>query len=266
MRLVKRAIAVLNLISKYEHGLTLQEIHDRLDIPLGSLHRITSALLEEEYLFRSTLNRKFYLGQQAKELGDTKKQDSYVVPPPNVLIDAAEESGETVFLTQLIDDRITCVSLVEAKHQLRLTVDIGKSVPVLNAASARIILAHLDTQMVSRIVRSDEGFAELNDPESAYVKLLKHLERVREQGYDSCAGELDDGVWAVSAPVFDAKGSVVLGVTLAAAATRVPSDKAKSAALKVVRKAADALSVENGFVPPKRGSSRRLAQTSAFSV
>lgn len=266
MRLVKRSLSVLNLVGKYEQGLTLQEIHNRLEIPLGSLHRIASTLVDEEYLFRSPLNKKFYIGQQAKALGGSKKSESYVVPPPKVLIDAAEESGETIFLTQLIDVGITCVSLVEARHSLRLTVDIGKTVPVLNAASARIILAHLDADTVSTIVQSDEGFAELNDPETAYQKLLYHLEIVRAQGYDSCAGELDDGVWAVSAPVFDAKGAVVLGVTLAAAATRVQTEQAKKSALSVVRRAAEALSQENGFITQKLVNPRRLSAASAFSI
>lgn len=247
MRVVARALSVISLLGNYTRGLTLQEMHNRLEIPLGSLHRILATLVTEEFIFRSPINKRYYLGSRATALSKAQNYDSFVVPPPTALTDAAQESGETVFLTQLIDKRIVCVSLVEARHSLRLTVDIGESVPLETAASARVILAHLDTPVLETVLHADAALAGAAELQTTVPSLPAHLASVRERGFDFCAGELDEGVWAVAAPVFNANGEIALGITLAAAATRMATLDDKARALDVVMRAAETLSRQNGF-------------------
>lgn len=252
MRVVARALTVLSLIGSYPNGLTLQEIHDRSEIPLASLHRILSTLVAERFAFKAAGNRRYFLGERASDLARSRNFGSFVVPPPLALTDAAERSGETVFLTQLIEHRIVCVSLVEARHSLRLTVSIGESVPLDTAASARVVLAHLNSDLRQRVLRADQRLAAAPDATERLARLEHHLALVQERGFDFCAGELDEGVWAVAAPIFDANGDISLGITLAAAATRMAKSEAKARALEIILSAAEVLSRQNGFAVPIR--------------
>jgi IclR family pca regulon transcriptional regulator len=45
--------------------------------------------------------------------------------------------------------------------------------------------------------------------------LLKEIEQVRKQGYSIIDQELQEGVWAVAAPIFDHRGRVKAAVNIA---------------------------------------------------
>ena len=101
---------------------------------------------------------------------------------------------------------------------------------------------------------------------------MAHLAKVREDGFDVCDSELDDNVWAVSAPVFDALGSVEYGVTVAAASARMPKGKSRNEAIDLIVKTAAELSAGLGYrerdasdLPVRAPSSRETARTRSSS-
>jgi DNA-binding IclR family transcriptional regulator len=78
-------------------------------------------------------------------------------------------------------------------------------------------------------------------------EVLGHLEAVRSRGYDICESELDQDVWAVSAPVRASTDEVVASVTLAAPGQRLRSENDRAAAVAVIRSAAAAMSADLGW-------------------
>jgi DNA-binding IclR family transcriptional regulator len=247
MHVVVRALSVLTCLADYRHGLTLQQLHQKLDIPLGSMHRILATLEHEKFVSRSDVTKRYVLGPSSTNLAQSTTYDSFVVAPPLPLVDAAQASGETVFLTQLIDSSVVCVALVEARHRLRLFVRVGQEMPLHAAASARIILAFLDPVRVETLLSSYPRREFTKATPREVNQLIDHFVEVRERGYDVCSSELDDDVWAVAAPVFDVSGRVNSGVTLAAAWPRMRDPRRRAQATLTVMGAADALSRAQGF-------------------
>lgn len=248
MQVVVRALRTLTALSEAQKGLTLQELHEALGVPVGSMHRLLATLAAEEYVTRSPLNRKYFLGRAARALDPGRRLESSLVPAPPAVSTAAATSGETVFVTELIAGVAVCVSLVEARHPLRLFVRIGQEMPLNAAASARVILAYQEPGLAQDLIAHSPLRSFTADTPVTAEAILSHLGRVRAQGFDVCDSELDPNVWAVAAPIFDARGRVASSVTLAAAAARMADPLVRTNATETVLIAARAMSEEQGYL------------------
>jgi DNA-binding IclR family transcriptional regulator len=255
MLVVVRALSVLTCLSGHPQGLTLQQLHDKLDIPLASTHRVLGTLEAEQFVTRSAGTKRYTLGSAARHLSESNSYNSFLVQPPVPVLELGKQTGETVFLTQMVESRVVCVSLVESVHRLRLFVRIGQEMPLHAAASARAILAYRDPALVEALLSAYPHEVFTSGTPKDVNSVIDHLAQVREAGYDICDSELDDNVWAVAAPVFDATGRVEYGVTLAAASARMVSEASRSEATNLIVETAHRLSSSLGYHRPPPGES-----------
>jgi DNA-binding IclR family transcriptional regulator len=252
MHVVVRALSVLTALSDRREGLTLQNLHRNLGIPLGSMHRLLRTLEGEQFVTRSPSTKRYSLGAAALALGYHEQYDPFLVPPPQAVIDAGRQSGETVFLTRLIDSRVVCVSLVESVHPLRLYVRVGQEMPLHAAASARAVLAYRDPALVEALLTAHRREAFTPGTIREVNQIIDHLAEIRHHGFDVCSSELDDDVWAVAAPVFNADGRVETSVALAAASRRAARPERQAELTRVVLAAAATLARSLGYAGPLR--------------
>lgn len=243
-----RALDVLNAVASARSGRTLQELHDQLDIPVGSLHRILGTLDQGGYLRRSPVTKRYFVGRAARALsGVTGPASARLVQPPPALVEAGITTGETAFLTELVGDVPVCVSIVEAEHPLRLFVRIGQEMPLHAAASSRAILAHLDEAVARTLLTGSAPLTGYTEGTPREVEdVIRVLKEVRSRGYAVCDNELDPNVWAVSAPIRDGDDRVTSSVTVTAPWARVDDAATREGATRAVLRAADALSAELG--------------------
>jgi len=255
MQPVVRALSILRTLAAHPEGMPLSALSGELDVPQGSMHRLLSVLEAEEFVSRSPTNRHFFLGPAARQLSDENaRRHALLVPAHPALAEAAERSGETVFLTELIGDRAVCVSLVESTHPLRMFVRIGQDMPLHAAASARTLLADLPPEQARRLLAGRKLTAytagTVTDPD----ELLEMLALIRARGYDVCDDELDRGVWAIAAPVRASTGRVVASVTLSGPGHRVTEPHHRDTYREIVFDAARAMAADLGWTEPQAGA------------
>jgi DNA-binding IclR family transcriptional regulator len=247
MQLVVRALSVLQALAPESKGMSLQRLHEEVGIPLGSLHRLLATLCEHDFVARSPVNRKYFLGPAARQLAQPRSHPGALLADPHPAVtQAARASGETVFLTELVGGRAVCVALVEGTHPLRLFVRIGQELPLHAAAASRALLAHFDADITTRLLAAHPLTAFTRDTPTTVEEVREHLAMVHERGYDVCDDELDRGVWAVSAPVLSSTAEPVASVTLAAAAARMRDTHKRADATRTVVLAARRMSKELG--------------------
>lgn len=252
MQVVVRALSVLTALRTSHSGKSLQQLHEELDIPIGSLHRMLATLTQTGFVTRSIATGKYFLGSEARALsGAPVSPSAQLIVPPKPLQEASEDSGETVFLTELIGDNPICVAISDSPlHNLRLFVHVGQEMPLHAAAASRSILAYQPETYVRALLSGSDLTAFTAGTPRTVGQVLHLLEQIRGRGWDECDNELDDGVWAVAAPVFAADGRVHASVTMAAAAGRMEDAAIKAQARTTVLRAARALSQELGWVDP----------------
>lgn len=251
MQVVVRALSVLKLLARRSRGLTLGEIGEQLGLPVATAHRIVAVLESERFVTRSTSNRRYFLGPAAHELGLTASpRQSPLVTAHEAVAEANRASGETIFLSEFSINRVVCLALAESIHPLRLFVRVGQSMPLHAAASARVLLAWRDSEEVRRLIGDGPLPSFTNETPRMAADVQDRLRLIRSRGFDLCESELDENVWAVSAPVRNSTDSVVASVTLAAPGSRVAAEKDRDKCIDIITSAAGKMSADLGWAGP----------------
>jgi DNA-binding IclR family transcriptional regulator len=176
-------------------------------------------------------------------------RESALVTPHEAIRRASEATGETVFLSEIVGDRVVCLALVESRHPLRLFVRIGQEMPLHAAASARVLLAYRTAAEVRRMLDATVFTQFTADTPRNADDVLTRLLTIRERGWDVCESELDDNVWAVSAPVHGSTNAVAASVTIAAPAQRMDTQGRRDLARDAVLSAASDMASDLGWTP-----------------
>jgi DNA-binding IclR family transcriptional regulator len=127
-----------------------------------------------------------------------------------------------------VNDTAICLDMVESEQSLRCSFEKGRSVPLRAGASAKCLLAHLPDGARDMVLQAQ--YPDAARREAALAALLA----IRQAGYAMTAGEVDPGVWGVSAPLFGAARRAVGALTLMAPVTRAQGQESAFADMTMV--------------------------------
>ena len=131
----------------------------------------------------------------------------------------AEESGETVNLMVPTPGGTEAIAQEDGRHLLGATNWIGRDIPDHASAAGKVFLAYGVAPVRPRLERFTDRTTV--DPEA----LARELAGVRERGYATLVDELEPGLSAVAAPVFDADGGVVAALAVSGPTSRLPAHR-----------------------------------------
>jgi DNA-binding IclR family transcriptional regulator len=125
----------------------------------------------------------------------------------------AKATGESAQLYVRDDDVRICVDAVESDSELRTIVVVGAALPLTRGSAGKVFLAWAAEPDRRRLL------AEMPAEES--VRLARMVATTSRRGWADSIGEREAGVASVSAPVFDAGGSLVAAVSVSGPANRI---------------------------------------------
>src|SRR5690606_14789101 len=100
-------------------------------------------------------------------------------------------------------------------QKVRLYTAIGRRSPLYAGACSRVILSFLPEHEIERYMESTEfkpfALGTITDKE----RLLKTIRQAQKDGYTISHSELENYTSAIAAPIFDHKGDVVAGISIA---------------------------------------------------
>jgi DNA-binding IclR family transcriptional regulator len=118
-----------------------------------------------------------------------------------------------------------CIDKVDSTEPIRVTYDIGQSGPLYAGSSGKALLAFLDPTEQEQVLNEIEFVAFTPLTVTDRRELERNLASVRGQGYAHTFGELDNGVQAVGAPIWNHLNRLEGGVTLVGPATRWTTER-----------------------------------------
>jgi DNA-binding IclR family transcriptional regulator len=137
----------------------------------------------------------------------------------------SELSGEYVEVAILDTFSAMTVAQVEVDRNLRISNIIGERLPLNATSLGKTFLAYMNDEDREAYFKNinihkftEKSITDIN-------KMNEEAIKIRNQGYAIDNQELDIGVWAISAPVFDSNGSVVAGLSIAGPSARITPDK-----------------------------------------
>lgn len=214
MRPVVRSLSILKTLAKRQAGLGLQDLADELELPISTVHRLTAVLMDEGFLVRVPGTKHFLLGPEVRGL--MAGTSSYYIR--NVSESHMRHlnltTGENVFLAELVGNEVVCFDFAPGIRQLRLYVKVGTVIPLHAGASSRVLLAYLAPQSARELLEAQplERLRPntMTDPD----EVMRHLDVVRERGYDVCDDEMEARVFAAAAPIRDGSGQVCASIAV----------------------------------------------------
>ena len=212
---LERYTRILELLAAFPEGLALTEITKMLALPKTSVHRLLGTMQEARladcangstYILGERVRRLAYAGADAGWLGA-------VVQPH--LADLAAETNETCYLARLhAGHRVSSILMEAPDTPWRGFVLPGKGMAPHAAASAKAILAFQSEDVIAAALAEPLPVLTANTCVDA-GRILQEYAAIREQGYATCIGEIDEGLAALGVPVRLPRVGVVysLGVT-----------------------------------------------------
>jgi DNA-binding IclR family transcriptional regulator len=245
---VDRALLVLEILAKLgQAGVT--EIAGELGVHKSTVSRLIAALESRGYVEQVSGRGKYRLGVSIARLAQTSRAHLDLVKLSQDVSDTLTgEVGETTNLAILDGDRI--VNIVESIGPAEITLRtwVGQSCPAHATSSGKVLLAGLDPADVrTRLAATLESFTA--NTVVRIADLQRELATVRERGWASVGEELEVGLNAVAAPVYDANAQVIAALSVSGPAYRLGRDQYAEIAKQTIA-AADVISRRLGWVSP----------------
>ncbi|HXF83295.1 MAG TPA: IclR family transcriptional regulator [bacterium] len=253
-RAAERTLDIL-LACLREGPLGISELSRTVRLPKATVHRLVAVLAGRGFLARDPATARYRLGLNAFRLGMAFLAQTHVRDAALPVIHAlARETGETVNLNVVIDRQRVCIEKVESTHDIRHAVELGRPMPLYAGASGKVLLAHLPDSDIEAVLAS--GLERLTDRTVVDPRRLRrHLATIRRQGIAVTSDERVEGASAVSAPVRDASGRVVAGLTISGPTYRFTPERVRRFAA-LVREGAQTISAALGYAAAVRGEVR----------
>ena len=214
---VERALSLLGLIA--DEPLTTTQVGEKALLPRSTVLRLLAALERHGYILRA--NTTWSLGPTLLEV--TSRQNSHRgltgVSRP-YLQTLVERFEETAFLCVREGIDSLCVDKVEGSRQMRFTTSVGSRTPLHAGATGRTLLAFAPAAVREAVLsRPLKRFTirTITDP----TTLRRSLKEIRQLGYGYSDGEIDEGAFAVAAPVWAGADRALGVIAVAGPSTRM---------------------------------------------
>ncbi len=221
---VERALDILLEFLNHTGEIGITDLSRRLRLPKATVHRLVATLGSRAFVAKNTETAKYRLGLSVFRLGSQFLDQLDVRKAAlAVMKELAEQTAETVNLNIVRERRRVCIEKIESTHDIRHFVELGRPVPLYAGASGKVLLAHLDQAEIAAIIA--EGLRPLT-PRTVIsaVKLQQELAEIRRRGHATSVDERVVGAASVSAPIRDAAGGVVAGLTISGPSYRFTHD------------------------------------------
>jgi DNA-binding IclR family transcriptional regulator len=260
MRVITRTLGIMSELGQVPTGLSLQQLADRLDVPVPSMHRLLSVLCDAGFVVRVPSTRLYFVGPNALSLGAAAARGRRLhQTPPAPLARAAASTGDTFFLTEAVGNRSAlCVAVAPGKRFSKSPIELGQVLPLGTMSCTRILLLDLPDDHLSRLISrtlQDLPAGQRRGPLS-HEAAMTRLHTSRRVGFDVGKRELSSDTWVLSVPVRDLTANVRQGLNVVTPARRAARQQVRTSLMTTVLVVAQELSradATRGLIHPGDG-------------
>jgi len=244
-----RGLEILSHVAAHP-GRTLSEITEATGEAVATVFRALVTLQGHGMVEVEEPGQFWHVGPGAFRVGSAFLRRTKVVERARQPMEALmRETGETANLGIEVGDEVMFVAQVEAHEAIRAFFPPGTKGPMHSSGIGKALLAWYPEDRVQAILarKGLEKFTSLTITSDS--SLLRDLAHTRDRGFAIDDQERAEGMRCIAAPIFNAHGEPVAGLSVSGPAFRVGlSDAARLGAL--VRAAADKVTEATGGVRP----------------
>lgn len=245
---VLRAVSLLKVFTDQRPEWGLTELAQEVGLNKTTAYRLLTALESEGMITRNSQSDGYQLGPAIVMLGGRalRSNDLRAISRPELKALVASV-GETASLELLTGHEMLILDEISGGHVMSGGQTIGTRWPSYATSTGKVMLATLDWEEVERIL--PQPLKPITPKTVTSMESLRRsLDQVRAQGYAVADEELEMGLRAVAAPLYDFDGDAAGVISLAGPTLRL-TDQRLPEITELVLSAARRISIRLGAKP-----------------
>lgn len=214
-----RVLQILGAFGSNAHELSIGLIADKLGVHKSTASRLATTLVRRGFLERQ--KRMLRLGPEVNRLGllALGNRDLSAVAA-EAMQWLSSETGETVHIAVLEGSEALNIAQVDGPAIVGIGNWVGRKTKLHCAANGKVLLAFSEADL------PDDPLPAFTPRTITSVEVLRaELQNIRDVGWASNAGELEEGLNAVAVPVFDAAANCRAALSVSGPSYRVSTDR-----------------------------------------
>jgi IclR family transcriptional regulator, acetate operon repressor len=215
----ERALALLASFDDSRTEIGVSEMAESLGVHKSTASRLAAALERAGYLTRA--GKRYRLGVELIRLGTLALRGFDVVATMQPAMEKlSHRTGETVNLAVPNSGAILNVAELPSTYILSCSGGwTGRRTKPHAVANGKVLLAYGAIRIPHQLERYTEHTI------TTHEALQEELAAVRRNGWAQATAELEEGLVAVAAPVFDGTGACVAALSVSGPAYRMPPER-----------------------------------------
>lgn len=216
-----RNIEILQFIADAPRPPSLTDILEASDLTRPTLYRVLSAL-EAELLIVQRPEKRYSLGTRLISLARNALANNDIRQIARADLERlGDDTGETVHLAIPSGTQMMIIDKMESREVVRMASVIGMLVPFHTTGVGKAFLVGLKSQklsdLINRLPLEQITSFTTTDPD----KLLKKIVGAQKDGYIIDDQENENGIVCYGAPILNARGEPVAGVSVSTPSFRL---------------------------------------------
>ncbi len=233
-------------------AMSLTDLSHRVGMPASTAHRLLVTLQNFGYVEFNEDSQVWTIGVEAFRIGGSFARRIKVVDAGRPMLRALmEQTGETANMAIADDGDVVFVSQVETHEPIRAFHRPGTRAHMHASGIGKALLAHLDDEALDKWMRQKGLFQytenTIADPEA----LRREMAMIRTRGWAIDNEERTLGMRCVAAPVYNAFGEAIAGISVSGPTVRLPDSVLTEYGVLVRRMADDVTDSIGGLFPQK---------------
>jgi len=244
---VERAIRIFQFL-RGNRSASVSTISDELKITRSNCFAILKTLHNLNFLTFDSETKKYGLGLAFLDISRAIIQDLSIIQVARPsLSKLVARTGLSALLAQRIGEtRLMVLDQDNTSADIRLTVELGRRIPITYSATGRAMLAFLADEQVQRLVSTIKLVPTTPKTMIDAKEILRDVQLIRERGYSVAYEESMIGVTALGAPVFDSDGKPAYSLTILGIAAAIPKGRIPELGREISKVAADVTAAIGG--------------------
>ncbi|MER8402200.1 IclR family transcriptional regulator [Mesorhizobium sp. M1348] len=222
---LERYVRLLELIAAFPDQLALADVATLSDFPKTTAHRLLKGLVKAELAIGGQGGRAYSIGPRLSRILHATADDGWLEALVRPFLAAlAEDSGEACYLTKLVGSRVVVAVSQAPEVRWRSYVQPGIEMPPHAAATGKAIMAYQNERLILQVLATDLPKLTVNT-RNDHGWIRREFSLVRERGYATCIGEIDEGLGAIAVPICQANGLVLHALGMTGPLQRIVNDQ-----------------------------------------
>lgn len=207
---VRRAVGLLQAVAVANGPVSIKELGAQLALPQSTVHRLLRLLIEEDMVTRDAKSHRYLPGPALYRLSASLSGGRVPEVAYPIMRGVVAACNETCLLAQYDAERLDMrfVARVESTHQLRFTIPLHESLPLIWGCSGRVIAAHLTPSGRERLISVSRPAPVTGEPVPSLKSIEESVTTIRAVGFDHTRGQKIADSVGFAGPVFGSHGQL----------------------------------------------------------